>query len=319
MLWWVARAAIPASYTCFSWWKLLFNTFVWQKSVCWITFENMIALFSDHYYYYYFLWVYFCSAHTQTNDAMSLHLSDSSMNSQMTRGLIYLHGIVRGTWRMPKIQKQAQAQKIQMYQSMRTHGSKHISLVHPKQRGIEHTRMTANWLIGTVKKPHKEDNHNNKKNMLFVRGCLNVVHVGFIRKLLLLLENSTNKIMKFCWLVDYFSWLHYNHSSLSLVQPGRSQNEQTSPARPNVHNICPSHLILPLMSVPLMSKPHWKYYFHIVTNGTEVVDVPESCHGNVHRSRTTHVHAHFKWDKSERTPCFCAYISLVPHLVSPVL
>lgn len=106
-------------------------------------------------------------------------------------------------------------------------------------------------LIGTVKKKqHKEDNHNNNKNMMFVCTCPNVVHAGFIR------ENSTNKIMKFCWLVYYFSWLHYHHSSLSLVQPGHSQNEWTSPARPNVRSICPSHLILPLMSVPLMSKPN---------------------------------------------------------------
>ncbi|TKS65681.1 Methyltransferase-like protein 22 [Collichthys lucidus] len=29
--------------------------------------------------------------------------------------------------------------KIQMYQSVRTHGSKHVSFVHPNQRGIEHT------------------------------------------------------------------------------------------------------------------------------------------------------------------------------------
>ena len=50
-----------------------------------------------------------------------------------------LRGFPTETWRTLKPRKRRTYKKIQMYESVRKHESKHISFVHPNQRGIERT------------------------------------------------------------------------------------------------------------------------------------------------------------------------------------
>ena len=50
-----------------------------------------------------------------------------------------LRGFPTETWRTLKSGKRRTLENIQMYESVRTPESKHISFVHPNQRGIERT------------------------------------------------------------------------------------------------------------------------------------------------------------------------------------
>jgi len=56
-------------------------------------------------------------------------------------GLMYkdLRGFPTETWRTLKPKCPPTYKNIQMYQCVRTHESKHISFIHPNQRGIERT------------------------------------------------------------------------------------------------------------------------------------------------------------------------------------
>ena len=70
------------------------------------------------------------------------------MGSLRTWDVMYkdLHGFPTETWRTLKPKSPPTHKNIWMYESVRTHESKHISFVHPNQRGIERTCWSTQHL-----------------------------------------------------------------------------------------------------------------------------------------------------------------------------